>query len=279
MSKKRIAVIFGGASSEHEVSRLSSAYIINSIDKEKFDVVTIGITKDGRWFLTNAPTDKIANGEWENDTNNKKAFISPAPTVGGLVVLNSDGHSEVIKLDVVFPVLHGKNGEDGTVQGLLELSKIPYVGCGVAASACCMDKVFTNIMLRDSGIDEADFTWFYTYEYKRSPEKCIEQVENALAYPIFVKPANAGSSVGVNKAKNREQLINAIEIAIAKFSLRKILSAKRLNVLYSEMRIFSLQFPVKLHLQRNFMTMRQNIRVQAVNFIFLQKSVMNLLKR
>lgn len=214
MSKKRIAVIFGGASSEHEVSRLSSAYIINSIDKEKFDVVTIGITKDGRWFLTNAPTDKIANGEWENDTNNKKAFISPAPTVGGLVVLNSDGHSEVIKLDVVFPVLHGKNGEDGTVQGLLELSKIPYVGCGVAASACCMDKVFTNIMLRDSGIDEADFTWFYTYEYKRSPEKCIEQVENALAYPIFVKPANAGSSVGVNKAKNREQLINAIEIAI-----------------------------------------------------------------
>lgn len=108
MSKKRIAVIFGGASSEHEVSRLSSAYIINSIDKEKFDVVTIGITKDGRWFLTTAPTAKIANGEWENDTNNKKAFISPAPTVGGLVVLNSDGHSEVVKLDVVFPVLHGK---------------------------------------------------------------------------------------------------------------------------------------------------------------------------
>lgn len=180
MSKKRIAVIFGGASSEHEVSRLSSAYIINSIDKEKFDVVTIGITKDGRWFLTNAPTDKIANGEWENDTNNKKAFISPAPTVGGLVVLNSDGHSEVVKLDVVFPVLHGKNGEDGTVQGLLELSKIPYVGCGVAASACCMDKVFTNIMLRDSGIDEADFTWFYTYEYKRSPENVLNRLKMLL---------------------------------------------------------------------------------------------------
>lgn len=145
-----------------------------------------------------------------------------------------------------------------------------------------MDKVFTNIMLRDSGIDEADFTWFYTYEYKRSPEKCIEQVENALAYPIFVKPANAGSSVGVNKAKNREQLINAIEIAIkedSKILFEEILSAKRLNALYSEMRIFSLQFPVKLHPQRNFMTMRQNIRVQAVNFIFLQKSVMSLLKR
>lgn len=214
MDKKRIAVIFGGASSEHEVSRLSSAYIINNIDKEKFDVVTIGITKDGRWLLTNASTDKIANGEWENEPSNKRAFISPAPTVGGLVVLDDAGSSEIIKLDVVFPVLHGKNGEDGTIQGLLELSKIPYVGCGVAASACCMDKVFTNIMLRDSGIDEADFVWFYTYEYKRSPEKCIEKVESALSYPIFVKPANAGSSVGVNKAKNRDELINAIEIAV-----------------------------------------------------------------
>lgn len=214
MSKKRIAVIFGGASSEHEVSRLSSSYIINNIDKEKFDVITIGITKDGRWLLTNSSTDKIANGEWEKEPSNKRAFISPAPTVGGLVVLDDAGNSEIVKLDVVFPVLHGKNGEDGTVQGLLELSKIPYVGCGVAASACCMDKVFTNIMLRDSGIDEADFVWFYTYEYQNSPEKCVEKVESALSYPIFVKPANAGSSVGVNKARNRDELIKAIEIAV-----------------------------------------------------------------
>lgn len=214
MNKKRIAVIFGGASSEHEVSRLSSSYIINSIDESKFDIVTIGITKDGRWFLTKAATEKIANGEWENEPSNKRAFISPAPSIGGLVVLDDAGNSEIIKIDVVFPVLHGKNGEDGTVQGLLELSKIPYVGCGVAASACCMDKVFTNIMLRDSGIDEADFTWFYTYEYKHSPEKCIEKVESALSYPIFVKPANAGSSVGVNKAKNRDELVSAIEAAI-----------------------------------------------------------------
>lgn len=214
MSKKRIAVIFGGASSEHEVSRLSSSYIINSIDKEKFDIITIGITKDGRWLLTNASTEKIASGEWEKEPENKRAFISPAPTVGGLVVLDNAGHSEILKIDVVFPVLHGKNGEDGTVQGLLELSKIPYVGCGVAASACCMDKVFTNIMLRDSGIDEADFTWFYTYEYQKNPEKCVEKVESALSYPIFVKPANAGSSVGVNKARNRDELIKAIEIAI-----------------------------------------------------------------
>lgn len=212
MSKKRIAVIFGGASSEHEVSRLSSSYIINSINRERFEVLTVGITKDGRWLLTNADTAKISNGEWENEHDNKQAFISPDPAIGGLVVLDKNG-SEIIKLDVVFPVLHGKNGEDGTIQGLLDLSKIPYVGCGVAASACCMDKVFTNMMLRDSEIDEANFTWFYTYDFKNSPEKCVAQVENTLAYPVFVKPANAGSSVGVSKAENRDELLKAFEIA------------------------------------------------------------------
>lgn len=212
MSKKRIAVIFGGASSEHEVSRLSSSYIINNINREKFDILTVGITKDGRWFLTNADTQKISSGEWENAPDNRQAFISPDPTIGGLVVLGENG-SETIKLDVVFPALHGKNGEDGTVQGLLDLSKIPYVGCGVAASACCMDKVFTNMMLRDIGIDEADFTWFYTYDFKNSPEKCAAQVESSLSYPVFVKPANAGSSVGVSKAENRDELLRAFEIA------------------------------------------------------------------
>lgn len=212
MSKKRIAVIFGGASSEHEVSRVSSSYIINNINREKFDVLTIGITKDGRWFLTNSDTDKIASGEWENNPENRQAFISPDPCIGGIVIFNENG-CETIKLDVIFPVLHGKNGEDGTIQGLFEMSKIPYVGCGVAASSVCMDKVFTNMILRDSCIDEADFTWFYTYDFINSPEDCINQVENKLQYPVFVKPANAGSSVGVSKAENREELIKAFEIA------------------------------------------------------------------
>lgn len=212
MSKKSIAVIFGGASSEHKVSCLSASYIINCIDREKYDVLSIGITRDGRWFLTNADTEKIANGEWKSLPDNRQAFISPDPTLGGLVVLN-DGKSDVIRLDVVFPVLHGKNGEDGTVQGLLELSRIPYVGCGVAASACCMDKVFTNMILRDSGIDEAGFTWFYTYELNSSLDKCVAQVESALSYPVFVKPANAGSSVGISKAENREGLIKAFKVA------------------------------------------------------------------
>ena len=186
MQKKRIAVIFGGKSSEHEVSRVSASYVISQIPTEKYEIVTIGITKEGRWFLYEGDTASIADGSWENNANNRTAFIAPAPSVGGIIIINKDGSTEKVKLDVVFPVLHGKNGEDGTLQGLLEMSEIPYVGCGVLASAECMDKVSTNIMLEHSGIDQAAFTW----------------------------PANAGSSVGITKAHSREELVPAIEKAL-----------------------------------------------------------------
>lgn len=214
MQKKRIAVLFGGKSSEHEVSRVSASYVISMIPKEKYEVLTIGITKDGRWLLYSGELSKIADGSWEHDDKNKVAFISPDPSIGGITVITA-GSCQIIKLDVVFPVLHGKNGEDGTVQGLLELSGIPYVGCGVLSSADCMDKIVTNILLDNAGIEQAAFTWFYASDYQKSPEKCIKQVENDLPeYPVFVKPANAGSSVGVSKASNREELKKAIEIAM-----------------------------------------------------------------
>ena len=213
MDKKKIAVVFGGKSSEHEISRISASYVISQISKEKYDIFTIGITKQGRWLLYSGnDLDAIKDGSWEKDKNNKTAFIAPAPSVHGMVIL-SDGKCETVRLDVIFPVLHGKNGEDGTIQGLFEMSGIPYVGCGVLASADCMDKVTANIIFKDLGIDQAKFTWCYASDYKRSPEKCIEKVENALAYPIFVKPANAGSSVGITKAHNRSELHKAIETA------------------------------------------------------------------
>lgn len=214
MDKKRIAVIFGGKSSEHEVSRVSASYVISQIPAEKYDIVTIGITKTGRWYLYSGAVENIADGTWEKDENNRTAFIAPAPSVHGLIIINKDGTTEKLRLDVVFPVLHGKNGEDGTLQGLLEMSEIPYVGCGVLASAECMDKVSTNIMFEHAGIDQAEFTWFYSSEYEEDAEKCIAMVETALPqYPVFVKPANAGSSVGVSKAHNRDELIKAIEKA------------------------------------------------------------------
>ena len=213
MQKKRIAVIFGGKSSEHEVSRVSASYVISNIPTDKYEIVTIGITKDGRWLLYSGDTNKLSDGSWENDENNKLAFIAPAPRVGGLVIIDN-GSYEIVKLDVIFPLLHGKNGEDGTIQGLFELSGIPYVGCGVLASANCMDKAVTNILLEHFGIDQAAFTWFYACDYKKSPEKYLDQVEEKLkSYPVFVKPANAGSSVGISKAKNRESLKKAIDIA------------------------------------------------------------------
>lgn len=214
MQKKRIAVIFGGKSSEHEVSRVSASYVISNIPEDKFEIIKIGITKAGKWLLYSGNISAIADGSWENDPNNKTAFISPDAALGGLVVITAGG-CQIIKLDVVFPVLHGKNGEDGTIQGLFELAGIPYVGCGVLASADCMDKVVTNIMLEHIGIEQAKFTWFYASDYKKSPEKCIELVEKKLpSYPVFVKPANAGSSVGVSKASSRDELVKAIEIAI-----------------------------------------------------------------
>ena len=212
MDKKKIAVIFGGKSSEHEISRISASYVISQISKEKYDVFTIGITKQGKWFLYTGDVGALKDGSWENDKNNKPAFISPDTSVKGLIVL-SDGKYKIIPIDVIFPVMHGKNGEDGTIQGLFEMSGIPYVGCGVLASADCMDKVTANIIFASLGIEQAGFTWCYSVDYKKSPDKCINKVEDSLDYPIFVKPANAGSSVGISKASNRAELQKAIETA------------------------------------------------------------------
>ena len=181
MEKKRIAVIFGGKSSEHEVSRVSASYIISVIPQDKYEIYTIGITKKGRWFLYSGDTAAIADGSWENHPDNKTAFIAPAPSVHGMVVIDGQGNSSVIKLDVIFPVLHGKNGEDGTIQGLFEMSALPYVGCGVLASSACMDKIVTNIMLDYAGIDQAGFVWFTAYDYKKDPQSCIDKVEKAMS--------------------------------------------------------------------------------------------------
>lgn len=214
MLRKNIAVLFGGNSSEHEVSCVSAASIVNNISRDKYNLILIGITKKGKWMLYNGDAERIKTGEWENESSNKLAFISPDSSVKGVVVLNDNGSFDTIKLDAVIPVLHGKNGEDGTMQGLLELSGIPFVGCDTMASSACMDKIITNIILEHEGIDQAKFTWFCAYDFYNDPEKCIDRVESEIgSYPVFVKPSNAGSSVGVSKAKNRDELIKSIEIA------------------------------------------------------------------
>ena len=212
MSKITVGILFGGVSSEHEVSCLSAASIIPNVPEDKYELVTVGITKDGRWLRYEGDVDLIANGKWSESSSCRPCIISPDRGVHGFVQFNPDGTSENIKIDVVFPVLHGKNGEDGAMQGLLQIAGIPFVGCGLLASGICMDKAVTNMLLDHGGIRRAEWKYMIKEERKNF-ETFADSCEKDLGYPMFVKPANAGSSVGVSKAKNRKELEAAVDEA------------------------------------------------------------------
>lgn len=209
--KLRLAVIFGGQSSEHEVSLMSATSILQNLDPEKYDVTMVGITKAGKWLLYTGPVEDLTTGAWERGPVTP-AFLSPDPTVHGLVALRDTG-AQVIPLDVIFPALHGKNGEDGTIQGLFQLSGIPYVGCDTESSAICMDKAVTHSLLNTAGIEQAHYLWFYADRFDVAPDTIKNKIQARLDFPVFVKPANAGSSVGVSKVERFEDLDEAIRIA------------------------------------------------------------------
>lgn len=210
MNKEKLAVIFGGESSEHEVSCISVRTIINNVDTDKYDMVLIGITEDGKWLLTDS-IDNIIDGTWRD--SKKSAMILPDKSVHGMLVIDEENSTyNIEKIDVVFPVLHGLNGEDGTIQGLFELAGISYVGCGVLASSTGMDKLSTKKVVEPLGIRQAKYVpVFYGEEYLF--EMYAKAIEDEFPYPVFVKPSNAGSSKGVSKACNREELKTAIEEA------------------------------------------------------------------
>lgn len=205
MEKKTMAVLFGGQSSEHEISCMSVVNIVNCIDQEAYHLVLIGITEEGHWVKTDS-LEQIKDGSWR--TSDVRAWISPDATKKVICFLKEGEYSE-IPVDVVFPVLHGLYGEDGTIQGLLELAQIPYVGCGVLASAVSMDKLFTKIIVDTLGIRQAKYVGIHRKELGEM-EKMLDQIEQTLPYPVFVKPSCAGSSKGVNKAENRKQLKDAL---------------------------------------------------------------------
>lgn len=215
MDKKNVCVIFGGQSSEHEVSLVSSSFVMKNVDPEKYNLYPVGITKRGEWFSYSGPIERIKNNTWQDATLCRRAFIAPDALIHGLVVLDSHGTGvvETIRLDCVIPVLHGRFGEDGTIQGLFEMARIPYVGCGVTASANAMDKVFSRTIFDAQGIPQAGWTWCVRQVFERNAQAEIDRIERDFQYPVFVKPANAGSSVGVSKAKNRTALINALKLA------------------------------------------------------------------
>ncbi|UUZ78830.1 D-alanine--(R)-lactate ligase [Paenibacillus sp. P26] len=197
MNKLKIAVLFGGCSEEHAVSIKSAQEIARNLNPDKFDPLYIGITQAGEWKLCDYP-----DANWESG-NCIPAILPPDRNVHGLIVLEQ-GEYKIIRLDVVFPVLHGKMGEDGAMQGLLELSGIPYVGCDIQSSALCMDKSLTYVIVRNAGIATPDFL-----ALNQGDMPDAEQ----LVYPVFVKPARSGSSFGVSKVGHRDELPEAIERA------------------------------------------------------------------
>ena len=212
--KTTVAVVFGGVSPEHEVSRLSVTSVLSNLDRERYQVRMVGITKEGQWMLYTGPVEAISPGDWERLPEYlTPCVLSPDRTHHGLLLLEGNGW-QVCPVDVVFPVLHGRNGEDGTIQGLLELAGIPCVGCGVMASANCMDKDTAKRLFTAAGIPNARWI-ILTREDLSRPEEVEQRILGAFGYPAFVKPANAGSSVGVSRAEDLESLKISLESAFA----------------------------------------------------------------
>ena len=231
MAKLRVAVIFGGVSSEYEVSLVSATSVIKNMPKDKFEIICIGITKSGRWLYYPGDVELIATGEWKEHPDCASAIISPDRTHGGILKILEDGSTSLLRIDCVFPVLHGRNGEDGTIQGLLKLAGIPFVGCDTLSSALCMDKAMTHTVLDAAGIRTANWDQIQKTELPQLNEKC-EQFIDKLGLPIFVKPANAGSSVGITKATDFESLREGIKFAFthdSKVIVEEMLSGKEVE--------------------------------------------------
>jgi D-alanine-D-alanine ligase len=215
--KRRVGIIFGGRSGEHEVSIRSAAAIIEAIDRKKYELLPIAISKEGKWLAPSKSGSLLPERTQQllsSATNSAGAVaILGDPSRQGLVSFDSDGRFASEKLDVVFPVLHGPFGEDGTIQGLLEMADIPYSGCGVLASSCGMDKVTMKSLFVQAGLPICKYLWFLRSHWQAAPDRIVRKVVRELGFPCFVKPANLGSSVGVSRATDKTSLLNSIELA------------------------------------------------------------------
>jgi D-alanine-D-alanine ligase len=247
MNKIRIGVIFGGRSGEHEVSIRSASSVIEQIDHDKYEVVPMAIGKNGRW-MSPADSAKILPETimtlLKDDLTNENRHVALIgdPSYQGLTLLNTIGRDLSSRpLDVVFPVLHGTYGEDGTIQGLFEMAGIPYIGCGVLASASGMDKVMMKALFCQCDLPMCKYTWFLRCEYENHPEKVIGKIREKIGFPVFVKPANLGSSVGVSRATDEKSLQTAIELA-AKYD-RKIIVEEGLDAREIEVAVMGNESP------------------------------------
>jgi D-alanine-D-alanine ligase len=217
-TKIRIGVIYGGRSGEHEVSVRSARSVIEAVDTEKYEIVPVAITKEGRWLapaesaslLPESAQRRLSNYAGGGEEGGTALVVDPSR--GGLLRQDGAGAGDQ-RLDVVFPVLHGTYGEDGTIQGLLEMAGVPYVGCGVLASSTGMDKVVMKTLFRHAGLPVCKYDWFLRRDWEEKPSEVRERLEREIGYPCFVKPANLGSSVGVSRADDGETLVKAVNLA------------------------------------------------------------------
>ncbi len=225
--KQHLLLLFGGRSSEHDISLKSAANVARAVDTDRYELVLVGITKDGRWCLANG-IGSIADGSYEQGPS----CMLSADTSEKCLYVFENGSFYKIPVDVIFPVLHGLYGEDGTVQGLFELSGIPYVGPGVLASAVSMDKVYTKIIVDRLHIRQAAYVWVSRADLQHM-DKTAGKIEKALSYPVFVKPSCAGSSIGVTQARDRKELEEALkEAAIhdAKILIEETIVGRELEI-------------------------------------------------
>jgi D-alanine-D-alanine ligase len=218
--KVRVGVIFGGRSGEHEVSVRSARAVIEGLDRAKYELLPVGITKEGKWLsppasarLLPASARSLLPAAVVARTSDAVAILGD-PSCQGLISFDAETRRlRAEQIDVVFPILHGPYGEDGTIQGLLEMADVPYVGCGVLASSCGMDKVTMKLLFTQAGLPICEYIWFLRSRWKRDRENLMRKVKREIGFPCFVKPANLGSSVGVSKAVDPRSLIQAVELA------------------------------------------------------------------
>ncbi len=203
--KIRLGIVFGGRSGEHEVSLMSAASVINAVDKKKYEVICIGITKEGEWLLFEGEPEDIENGCWEKQA---REMLKGDSQKFGLDIMGPFGLKA--RADIVFPVLHGPYGEDGTIQGLFEMADIPYVGAGVLGSSAAMDKACSKIIFEQVNLPICKYKVILRSDIKKDREKTVSIIEEKFQYPVFVKPANLGSSVGITKAHHRDEFEDAL---------------------------------------------------------------------
>ena len=212
-------MVFGGKSGEHEISARSAASVIEAIDKKKYEVVPIAISREGKWLepakavqLLSQNARSLLSSRTASSLKHDVAIL-PDPTQRGLISFDANGRGATQRLDVIFPVLHGPFGEDGTIQGLLEMANVPYVGGGVLASSCGMDKVAMKSLFLQAGLPLCRYTWFLRKHWEADREGLVRKVSRELGWPCFVKPANLGSSVGVSKATDKSSFVRAVDLA------------------------------------------------------------------